>query len=110
MKVKIIEEKENPLLNRKEIKIEVSEFDKTPSREEIRKQAAAKLGADEKKFLLDNLKQEYGKTKATAFVKIYKTEDDLKKHEPKYKIKRNGIEEKPKEEKKEEAKEEKKEE
>jgi len=91
MKIEVIEEKENKLLNRKEIKATITGFEKTPTREEVRNQLIAKLGSDEKKLLLDEIKQEYGKKQAIAFVKIYKNEEELQKYEPKYKIKRNNL-------------------
>ena len=111
MKVEVIEEKQNPLLHRKELTVKVTGFDKTPSREEVRNQLIAKLGAKEKTLLLDEIKQEYGKQEATAFVKIYEDEEKLQKYELKHKIKRNGLDKKPEEKKEEqlEAAEEKKE-
>jgi len=101
MKIEVIEEKENKLLNRKEIKATITGFEKTPKREEVRSQLAAKLGADEKKLLLDEIKQEYGKKQATAYVKVYENEEGLQKYEPKYKIKRNSLLKKEKQEKEE---------
>ena len=91
MKVEVIEEKENPLLDRKEIKATITGFEKTPTREEVRNQLIAKLGTDSKKLLLDEIKQEYGKKQAIAFVKIYKNEEALQKYESKHKIKRNNL-------------------
>ena len=101
MKVEIIEEKENPLLHRKELTLKITEFDKTPTREEVRNQITAKLGAKEKTLLLDEIKQEYGKQEAKAFVKIYEDEKKLQEYESKHKIKRNKLDKKPEEEKEE---------
>ena len=108
MKIEVIEEKENPLLHRKELTIRIKEFEKTPSKEEVKKQAVAKLGSNENKLLLDRITQEYGKQEAIAFVKIYESEEKLKEYESKHKIKRNGMEKKT-EEKTEEVKEKKRE-
>ena len=98
MKIKITEEKENPLLHRKEIKAVITEIEKTPSREEVKKQIAAQVGKDEKTILLDEIKQEFGKKEATTFVKVYEKPEDLQKYEQKYMVKRNNLVEEKKEE------------
>ncbi len=94
MKIEVIEEKENPLLHRREIKAIATGFDKTPSREEVRNQLIAKLGAEKDTLLLDEIKQEYGKKEAVVFVKIYESKEKLLRYEQKHKIKRNKLEEK----------------
>ncbi len=86
MKIDIIEEKENKNLERKEVKAKITEFDKTPSRKEILKMISANIGADENKIIIDNIKQEFGKKTAMAYVKIYKNMEAIKKYEKEYKV------------------------
>ena len=89
MEIKILDKKENVLLNRTEIEAEIEHSGKpTPSRADIREKLAAMLSADKNLIIIQNLKQDFGsKTKFTAM--LYKSKDDLEKAEQKYLIKRN---------------------
>jgi small subunit ribosomal protein S24e len=73
-----LEKKENPLLERKEIRFEVSYAGVTPSFEEVRKELVGKLNSDEKLTVLDSVHQQYGEHKAKGYAKVYDNEKALK--------------------------------
>ncbi len=92
MKIEIIEEKENKLLNRKEYKVKISEFNETPSRQQVLSAFTAKAGADLNKTVIDRIDQCFGKPECYAYIKVYETEESLK-IENEHKIKRTKGEE-----------------
>lgn len=115
MKISISNKKENVLLKRTELELDIEHFgEPTPKRDEVRKALATQLKVDEAQLAIRKLKSTYGTTtKCLAF--LYKTREDLEQLEPKHILGREKskekAEEKPKEAPKEEAKpEEKKEE
>ena len=87
MELKITDEKENPLLGRKEVYAEVS-FDKaTPSNAEILKSLADKLSAKEELVVVKQIKGGFGSTKATIHAHVYKDTEQKDKIEIKPKEK-----------------------
>ncbi len=118
MNLKIIEDKENKLLNRKEILADIEFSGKTPTNNEVKKELAKNFKVDEKLVIIDKIDQEFGANKAKVYAKIYKSEKDIEKIEfieevkEKTEINKEEIkmneEEKPKEEPKEEPEEEEK--
>jgi small subunit ribosomal protein S24e len=131
MDVNIINEEENKLFNRKEIRFEVNhEGSDTPKLIDVRRALAQKTGTDTSHVVIDGFKTLFGIGRTIGDARIYKDMDELKDYEPNYLLKRNKIiedealeagkeeaeenkeakkEEKPKEEKKEENPAEKKE-
>lgn len=100
MKIEILEESENPLLGRKEIKFFVSHDKGTPSRKEIRKNLLKILGCEEDLLIIDSLAPKFGKSAAIGYAKIYESMGG-RRVEPEHIIKKNfEMEEKGKEEKK----------
>ena len=97
MKMEILKENENKLLHRKELDIVLRELTATPSKKDIVSAVSAHLGASSDTMVLGSVHQKFGKKEARFHIKVYESEDALKKIEPK-----------PKEKKKDEAKEEKK--
>lgn len=113
MEVKIIEQKEQPILSRKELTAEISFTGKTPSNEEVRKKVAEALKVKEELVAVRNIYTEFGLTKAKVNACVYENKEKLDSIEPKKKEKakpggekkEEKAEEKPKQEaKKEEAK------
>ena len=103
MEVKIISQKENPLLKRKEIQFHV-EHDKTgstPPRPEIRKAVAAALKANVDLVFIKKFETKTGMHTAIGVANLYDAAEQAKLIEPQYIIKRNIPPEKPKEEAKE---------
>lgn len=104
MEIKILNERENPLLNRKEVKLRVY-FDKViPKFKEVRKEVISYLKTDENLTVMNSIKTEFGAKYADCYVKIYKDSESMKV-EPKFRIKKNFEEKKAENKKEEEVKE-----
>ena len=98
MKVEVISQKRNELLNRTEITFRVDhEGGGTPSRLEIRQKLTDMLGAEQEKVYLTKFTTKTGSMTATGVVNIYDSVDKAKYAESEHIIKRNT----PKTEKKE---------
>ncbi len=100
MNLEIIDKKQNPVLSRIEIKATIGFEKATPSNDEVKKEIASKLKADEKLVVIKGIYTDFGITKADVNAYVYKTKKDLDKIEPKKKEKK---EKKPKAEKPAEA-------
>jgi small subunit ribosomal protein S24e len=103
MKVQVLTDRQNPLLQRREIEVLVKDFGATPNRKELAKAIAGELQVDEATLLLDKVNQEFGKKEAVCYVKVYQAVEMKNKYEPAYKRRRMG-EEIPKKEKKKKGK------
>ena len=101
MNIEILEEKENPLLGRKEIRFRVDYNGKTPSFEDVRNELIKKVNSDKNLTMIDSVNSDFGSQSAFAYAKIYKDEKSMMV-EPGYRIDKN-LEGKKKKEKKPEA-------
>jgi len=98
--IKIISEKDNPLLGRKEIEFIVFHAGQgTPKRTDIRKKLAAVLNKDLDCVYIKYLYSETGKPETKGEARVYESKERALAIEPKYIIERNKLET---EEKKEE--------
>ncbi|MDD5110914.1 MAG: 30S ribosomal protein S24e [Candidatus Altiarchaeota archaeon] len=89
MDVEIISQRDNSLLERKEVRFRVSYPGAgVPERQEVRSKLIAVLDASKDLTVLDHLKPEYGRNSAVGYVKIYANADAMKA-EPAYMNKRN---------------------
>jgi len=105
MKVEIVERKENPLLERLEIKFRVDHSGApTPKRLEVRSQLAAELGVAEELVVIDKLASTAGRQVASGIARAYSSKKRLEELEPEYLLKRGLPKETKPEEKPEEAK------
>lgn len=87
--MKIISEKDNPLLKRKELLIELESKGPTPSRKEIKEMITANYGT--KNFVIKKIVQKTGTN--TVHVKVFIYENGyLETYEPKHMIERMGVE------------------
>lgn len=104
MEIKIIEKKENPLLNRTEIRFECEySTEGTPSLLDVKHKLVALEDASNALLVVDVMKPSYGVAKADGFAKIYDSVEKLNEIEPKSVIAKN---EEPEEEVPEEPEEE----
>lgn len=101
MKVKIISEKENPLLKRREVYFQVQHdhAGSTPQRLEIRKAVAGALEVKADLVFINKLKTKTGMHTAVGLANVYRSIDQATLVEPEYIIKRNIPPEKPEKEK-----------
>ena len=107
MEIEILNKEKNELLGREGIEAKVSYSEATPSRKEIRKELAKKVGKKENLVVVQEIKTYFGSGIAKIYANAYDREEDLKAGEIESIVKRH--EEKKKEEKAEAPKEEKKE-
>ena len=106
MELEIIEKKDNPLLNRTEVKFKVKhQGEKTPERELVKNDLAEMLKVNKSLVIIDYIRPGFGIAVSSGYAKIYKSIEDAKKVEPSYILKRNKFGE-VKKEKAEEVKEE----
>lgn len=87
MQTKILEEKENPLFNRKEIKIEI-ESEVTPSHAEVKKLIAEEFKTDADKIKINKIESKFGVRKFIIYTSIYNSKEDKENFEIKTKKQR----------------------
>ncbi len=71
MKIEVLTEKNNPLLDRKELVVAVADYDATPKRDELAGEVAKKSGCEKECVYVEKLAQGFGAKKARAFVHVY---------------------------------------
>ncbi len=103
MEIKIVSEKQNPMLKRREVHFQAdhNHTGSTPSRLETRKAVATTLKIDENVVFVKKFETGTGTHMATGIANVYDTVEQARLVEPEYIIKRNSPPEKPKEEGKE---------
>ncbi|MGJ7027738.1 MULTISPECIES: 30S ribosomal protein S24e [Methanothermobacter] len=90
MDINIIEEKENLLFNRKEIKFEcLYEGEATPKVFEVKNKLVAMLDADKDLLVVDKIDQGFGEPRASGYAKLYESLEKLREIEPEHVIKKN---------------------
>jgi len=89
MDIKVLEEKKNPLLQRREIKFSVSHNLGTPSREEIKGKIAAYLNSKPELVIIERMRSQFGMRETHGYAKIYETAERLKSVETEHIIQRN---------------------
>ncbi|MCS7105871.1 MAG: hypothetical protein NZ942_00945 [Candidatus Aenigmarchaeota archaeon] len=79
MELEILEEKENPFFERKELKVRIKHPQApTPSKQEVKKEIASKYSVPEENVILDYILSKRGLSEAVAKVKIYKEKPKIK--------------------------------
>lgn len=92
MELEIIDRKENPLLNRIEVKFRVKhEGEKTPERELIKNDLAEVLKVNKDLIVIDYIRPHFGVAISSGYAKIYKSVEDGKRVEPEYILRRNKF-------------------
>ena len=90
MEIEFIEEKENKVFNRKEIKFYVDyDGEATPKVLDIKSKLVALLDSKKDLIVVDNVQPHYGEPKALGYAKVYDTVDDLTYIETKHVIAKN---------------------
>ena len=91
MDIKILKDKKNSLLNRRELDFVVKYEGSTPSRSDIRNKLAAMLNAPLELLIIQRIKTEYGMQEGKGYAKLYEDADRMKQVELEYVLKRNPI-------------------
>jgi len=89
MDIKILEDKNNVLLNRRELDFTVKYEGSTPSRNDIRNKLAAMLNAPLELLIIQKVVTEYGMQEAKGYAKLYEEEVRMKEIEHEYVLTRN---------------------
>jgi small subunit ribosomal protein S24e len=103
MEVKIISDKKNPLLKRREVyfQVEHTQTGSTPPRLEVRKAVANALKTSIDLVTIKKFETKTGTHVANGIANVYDSIEQARLIEPEHIIKRNVPSEKPKEEEKE---------
>lgn len=91
MDIKIIKDKKNSLLNRRELDFIVKYEGSTPSRNDVRNKLAAMLNAPLELLVIQRIKTEYGMQESKDYAKLYEDADRMKQVEQEYVLKRNAV-------------------
>ncbi len=94
MDMKILKERDTPLMSRKRYTLEISEEGATPSRKQIRDMVAIKLKADPNLTIVKHVYPRYGLEKSRCIVNIYEKEEDMKRYEMEGLVKKHQSEKK----------------
>jgi len=89
--IQVIEEKNNPNLNRREIVFKVIHDESTPSRKSVVERLAATMNSKSNLVFVDNMNTEFGKRETIGYAKIYETAERAKQVERVHIIERNTF-------------------
>jgi ribosomal protein S24E len=109
MEVEVLREKENPLLERKEVEFRVSHPNApTPKRAEVLELLSKKLGVKPELVVIRRISTLHGRSYSSGLAHVYQRMERLLSIEPKYLLERGKpkekVEKKPEEKKPEEKK------
>ncbi|NLE03814.1 MAG: 30S ribosomal protein S24e [Crenarchaeota archaeon] len=91
MELKIVSQKNNPLLKRKEVQFQIEHSQsKTPVRLDVKQSLAAQLQVDNKLVYIKKMKTKTGTNITVGNANAYETAEQAKLIEPEYIIKRNN--------------------
>ena len=91
MKIEIVQDRDNPLLNRKELDIIITYESGTPKRDEVREELSKMLGAEKERIIIEKMESIFGLNKAKAHVHVYETAEHAKRYERKHILRRHGL-------------------
>ena len=92
MELDIIDEDENPMLHRTDVRFQMTHEEATPSRLSVRDSLAAKLNKDAGEVVIRKLDTKYGMRKSIGYAKVYDDADRAKEIEQGHALERNKIE------------------
>ena len=93
MDIEIVEQEENPLLHRTDVRFEVTHEEATPSRLSVRDSLAAQLDRDSDEVVVHELDTKFGMRRTIGYAKVYETPEDAREIEQEYMLDRNKIDE-----------------
>ena len=91
MDIDIIEEDENPMLHRTDVRFEVTHEEATPSRLSVRDSLAASLNKDSEEVVVHELDTKFGMRKTVGYAKVYESPDHARDVEQDHMLERNKI-------------------
>jgi ribosomal protein S24E len=84
MELKITEDRENALFNRREISMHVHGFEATPKREEIKQELCKKLNLNPELTVIVKIDQRFGVKQCTVHARSYRDKESLERYTEKY--------------------------
>jgi small subunit ribosomal protein S24e len=91
MEVDIIQEEENPMLHRTDVRFEIVHDEATPSRLSVRDSLAAKLNKDAEEVVVHKLDTKFGMRKTVGYAKVYDEPEAALEVEQQHMLDRNKI-------------------
>jgi small subunit ribosomal protein S24e len=91
MDIDIIEEDENPMLHRTDVRFEVTHEEASPERLSVRDSLAAMLNKDADEVVVHELDTKFGMRKTVGYAKVYDDADFARDVEQEYMLDRNKI-------------------
>ena len=91
MDIDIIEEDENPMLHRTDVRFELSHDEATPERLSVRDSLAAMLNKDAEEVVVRKLDTKFGMRKTIGHAKVYDSPEDAQDVEHEHMLERNKI-------------------
>lgn len=92
VEVEIESEKENKLLNRRELTLIVShQGEETPGREQLKDRVSNLVNSPKNTVIIDSINTMFGKEQSTVEARVYDDEESAVKYERKYQKERNKI-------------------
>jgi len=91
MDITIIDDDENPMLHRRDVRFEVIHEEATPERLSVRDSLAAKLNKDSKEVIVRELDTKFGMRKTIGTARVYENPDDAQDIEQDHMLERNKI-------------------
>jgi len=91
MDIDIVEEDENPMLHRTDVRFEMVHEDATPSRLSVRDSLAAKLNKDAEEVVIRRLDTRFGMRKTVGYAKVYDDPEHARNVEQDHMLERNKI-------------------
>ncbi len=92
MDIDVIEETENPMLHRTDVRFEVTHEEATPSRLSVRDSLAAMLNKDAAEVVVQKLDTKFGMRTTVGSATVYETPEHALEVEQDYMLQRNKIE------------------
>lgn len=91
MDIEILEEVENPMLHRTDVRFELIHEEATPSRLSVRDSLAARLNKDATEVVIRTLDTKFGMRRTIGRAKVYESPDNARDVEQAYMLERNKI-------------------
>jgi len=91
MNLEIIQDRRNPLLNRRELDIIIIYESGTPKRDEVREEISKKLEVEKDRIIIEKMESLFGANKAKAHVHVYDTPEHAKRYERRHILRRHGL-------------------
>jgi small subunit ribosomal protein S24e len=91
MEIEIVDENENPMLHRTDVRFTVTHEAETPSRLSVRDSLAAQLNKDSSEVVVRKLDTKFGMRKTVGYAKVYESAEYARDVEQDHMLDRNKI-------------------